>query len=375
MTKDAESTDDLNSDTSRIPNMPLSGKPPKISTKSEEEPKHTDKDSGRRTIDYTPHDSPIDSTSSWPRYTSTKHKQYIRISRQAWNIFLKYQVCLRPKTDKTIIIDFHDTWDALVQNNTYNALRQRPGIGYHNYRQRQNMTTLHPSHQRPTGLEWKCIGKVQPLDAHIHASTELQQLIHSKTLEWALSDDWTDLHIEISQSQWDKLEIRTIAYRSTIYTSGYFFQTGTRKRQIDVFEARLHDVFTMPKTNKYPRPDTPRQRQQQDRTKTSSSTCVELRYTHSERTQDARQKTSTAIQFLNRSYPIDDTVWHHPNDMADTSWHGVHPWSWRNNTKHCNMTKTGTNQHMGTKSIYQRHKSRQPHHAHRWIRKRQTDNQ
>ena len=121
MTKDAESTDDLNSDTSRIPNMPLSGKPPKISTKSEEEPKHTDKDSGRRTIDYTPHDSPIDSTSSWPRYTSTKHKQYIRISRQAWNIFLKYQVCLRPKTDKTIIIDFHDTWDALVQKNN-NAL-------------------------------------------------------------------------------------------------------------------------------------------------------------------------------------------------------------------------------------------------------------
>ena len=177
MTKDAESTDDLNSDTSRIPNMPLSGKPPKISTKSEEEPKHTDKDSGRRTIDYTPHDSPIDSTSSWPRYTSTKHKQYIRISRQAWNIFLKYYLCLRPKTDKTITIDFHDTWDALVQNNTYNALRQRPGIGYHNYRQRQNMTTLHPSHQRPTGLEWKCIGKVQAPAAHIHTSIKLQQLI------------------------------------------------------------------------------------------------------------------------------------------------------------------------------------------------------
>ena len=83
---------------------------------------------------------------------------------------------------------------------------------------------------------------------------------------------------------------------------------------------------------------------------------------------------STAIQFLNRSYPIDDTVWHHPNDMADTSWHDVHPWSWRNNTKQCNMTESSHSSEE-TKSIYQRQKRRQPHHAHRWIQKRQTDNQ
>jgi hypothetical protein len=43
--------------------------------------------------------------------------QYIRISRPAWNIFLKCYLCLRPKTDNPITIDFHDTWDALVKQN------------------------------------------------------------------------------------------------------------------------------------------------------------------------------------------------------------------------------------------------------------------
>jgi hypothetical protein len=62
-------------------------------------------------------------------------------------------------------IDFHDTcqWDALVQKN-YNALRNRTGIGYHNHRQHLNTTPLHPNHKRPTGIEWKYIGKVQPGD-------------------------------------------------------------------------------------------------------------------------------------------------------------------------------------------------------------------
>jgi Ulp1 family protease len=115
---------------------------------------------------------------------------------------------------------------------------------------------------------------------------------------------------------------------------------------MDDSEARLHDVFAIPKTNKYQRPDTPRQRQQ-DQMKMSSTPCAELRSTHSEPTQDTRLKTSTAIQFLDRSYPTDDRVWHHPNDMADTSGHGVHPWSWRNNTKHCTMTEKETNQHIG----------------------------
>ena len=73
-------------------------------------------------------------------------------------------------------------------------------------------------------------------------------------------------HIKISQFQWDKLEICTIAYRSTIYTNGYFFQPGTRKRQMDDSEARLHDVFAIPKTNKYQRPDTPRHGQAESST-------------------------------------------------------------------------------------------------------------
>jgi hypothetical protein len=54
-------------------------------------------------------------TISGPRYSNSTHQQYIRISRQAWNIFLKCHLCLRPKTDNPITIDFHDTWDALVK--------------------------------------------------------------------------------------------------------------------------------------------------------------------------------------------------------------------------------------------------------------------
>jgi hypothetical protein len=54
-------------------------------------------------------------TISCPRYSNSTHRQYIRISRQAWNILLKCYLCLRPKTDKPITIDFHNTWDALVK--------------------------------------------------------------------------------------------------------------------------------------------------------------------------------------------------------------------------------------------------------------------
>jgi hypothetical protein len=132
-------------------------------------------------------------TISCPRYSNSTHQQYIRISRQAWNIFLKCYLCLHPKTDKTITIDFHDTWDALVKKKN-NTLRNRSGIGYH----------TNPT--RPTGLEWNCIGKVLTLTAHIHTSIKLQKLIQSKTVEWAITEDWTDQHIELSQpeqgSQW-----------------------------------------------------------------------------------------------------------------------------------------------------------------------------
>ena len=53
------------------------------------------------------------------RYSNSTHQQYIRISRQAWNIFLKCYLCLRPKTNKPITIDFHDTWEQEhpTQNN------------------------------------------------------------------------------------------------------------------------------------------------------------------------------------------------------------------------------------------------------------------
>ena len=63
-----------------------------------------------------------------PKCSNSKFQQYMRISRPAWNIFLKCYLCLRPKTDKPITIDFHDTWDTLVKQNN-NALRNRPGIG------------------------------------------------------------------------------------------------------------------------------------------------------------------------------------------------------------------------------------------------------
>jgi hypothetical protein len=128
-------------------------------------------------------------TISCPRYSNSTHQQYIHISKEAWNIFLKCYLCLRPKTDKPITIDFHDTWDTLVKQNN-NALRNRPGIGY----------LTNP--KRPTGLEWNCIGKVQAQSAHIHTSIQLQKLIQSKTIEWATTEDWTDQHIELSQDEW-----------------------------------------------------------------------------------------------------------------------------------------------------------------------------
>jgi len=188
-------------------------------------------------------------TISCPRYSNSTQQQYIRISRQAWNIFLKCYLCLRPKTDKTITIDFHDTWDALVQKQN-NALRNRPGIGYQT------------NPKRPTGLDWHCIGKVQAPAAHIHTSIKLQQLIQSKTIEWAITDDWTDQHIKLSQPEWDKLEIRKIAYQSTIYTNGYFFQPGTRKRHANMLETRPHKKDITPKTKEDTGTDTSRQRQQ-----------------------------------------------------------------------------------------------------------------
>ncbi len=144
--------------------------------------------------------------------------------------------------------DFHDTWDALVKQNN-NALRNRPGIGY--------LT----NHGRSTGLEWTCIGKAKAPSAHIHTSIQLQKLIESKTIDWATTEDWTNQHIELSQHEWDKLAIRKIAYQSTIFTNGYFFQPGTRTH-VKMLVRRLHKVDTTPKIVQYTRTDMPRQQQQ-----------------------------------------------------------------------------------------------------------------
>ena len=98
-----------------------------------------------------------------PKCSNSKFQQYMRISRPAWNIFLKCYLCLRPKTDKPITIDFHDTWDALVKQNN-NALCNRPGIGYL------------INHGRPSGLEWTCIGKTTSPHTHIHTSFQLKKI-------------------------------------------------------------------------------------------------------------------------------------------------------------------------------------------------------
>jgi hypothetical protein len=187
-------------------------------------------------------------TISSPRYSNFTLQQYICISRPAWNIFLKCSLCLRPKTDNPITINFHDTWDALVKQNN-NALRNRPGIGY--------LT----NHGRPTGLKWTCIGKAEAPSAHIHTSIQLQKLIESKTIDWAITKDWTNQHIQLSQHEWDNLEIRKIAYQSTIFTNGYFFQPGTRTH-VKMLDHRLHQVDTTPKIVQYTGADMPRQQQQ-----------------------------------------------------------------------------------------------------------------
>jgi len=187
-------------------------------------------------------------TISSPRYSNSNLQQYIRISRPAWNIFLKCHLYLRPKTDNPISIDFHDTWDALVKQNN-NALRNRPGIGY----------LTNP--KRPTGLEWTCIGKAAAPSAHIHTSSQLQQLIESKTIDWATTNDWTNQHIQLSQHEWDKMEICKIAYHSTILTNGYLFQPG-KKTHVKILNHRLHQVDTTPKTIQYSGADMPRQQQQ-----------------------------------------------------------------------------------------------------------------
>ena len=70
-------------------------------------------------------------------------------------------------------------------------------------------------------------------------------MIESKTIEWVTTEDWTNQHIELSQREWDKLEICKIAYQSTIFTNGHFFQPGTRKHA-KMLDPRLPKVDTTP---------------------------------------------------------------------------------------------------------------------------------
>jgi hypothetical protein len=193
------------------------------------------------------HANKVESTTKTklPKCPNSNLQHYMHISRPAWNIFLKYYLCLRPKTDNPITIDFHDTWDALLQQNNQ-ALRYRPGIGYL------------INHGRPSGLEWTCIGKAAAPFTHIHNSFQLQKLIESKTIDWAITKDWTNQHVQLSHLEWDNLEIPKIAYQSTIFVNGYFFQPG-KQTHIKILQNRLQQVDTTSKTIQHTGPDTKRQ--------------------------------------------------------------------------------------------------------------------
>ena len=180
-----------------------------------------------------------------PKCSNSRFQQYMRISRPAWNIFLKCYLCLRPKTDNPITINFHDTWDALVKQNN-NALRNRPGIGYL------------INHGRPSGLEWTCIGKTAAPSTHIHTSFQLQKLIESKTTNWPITKDWTNQHIDLSHLEWNNLEIPKLAYQSTIVVNGYFFQPGNQAH-IKILQNSLQQAHTRSKTIQPTSPDTTRE--------------------------------------------------------------------------------------------------------------------
>ena len=191
------------------------------------------------------HANKVESTTKTklPKCPNSNLQHYMHISRPAWNIFLKYYLCLRPKNDNPITIDFHDTWDALLQQNNQ-ALRYRPGIGY--------LTNI----GRPSGLEWTCIGKTATQSAHIHKSFQLQKVIESKTIEWAIDKDWTNQHVHLSHLEWDNLEIRKLAYQSTICVNGYFFQPSKQTHIKIKKNNNPQQVDTRPKT-----PDTTRQQE------------------------------------------------------------------------------------------------------------------
>ena len=60
--------------------------------------------------------------------------------------------------------------------------------------------------------------------------------------------------------EWDNLEIRKLAYQSTIYVNGYFFQPG-KQTHIKIKKNSLQQVDTRSKTIQHTGPDTTRQQE------------------------------------------------------------------------------------------------------------------
>ena len=203
------------------------------------------------------------------------------------------------------ILSFHNKWEPLVKDN-YKPLKQRLEIGYFNNRRSQDPTArddLDSSSKHPTGLEWPCMGKLQPKRTYIHGSRDLLQMFETTIHEWDDTPDWTEHQVTFSQDQWFSLAIQSFSCNSTIQTRGYFFQETGKTRA----------------TSTSRRDDPP-------------GPCVP--------SHGSTQNTSIAIQFLNLYRPEDDTVWHSPTDMANATWQGLHPWKWR--TNNTNQEPLGT---------------------------------
>jgi len=103
-----------------------------------------------------------------------------------------------------------------------------------------------------------CIGKAAAPSTHIHTSFQLQKLIESKTTNWAITKDWTNQHVQLSHLEWDNLEIPKLAYQSTIFANGFFFQPG-KQTHIKILQNSLPQIDTRSKIIQHTGPDTKRQ--------------------------------------------------------------------------------------------------------------------
>ena len=82
-----------------------------------------------------------------------------------------------------------------------------------------------------------------PRATHIHTSIQLEQLIHSKTIEWAITDDWTDQHIELSQQARVVPLVRRLG-RSLGHVIRHHIESGTEGggdvSEFDVLAKHVH---------------------------------------------------------------------------------------------------------------------------------------